>query len=381
MAPHPGVLPFPNLSPDPENEYFSDGITEDLLTQLSRIADLRVISRTSVMQYRGTTKNLREIAAELGVVHILEGSVRRVDDRVRIVAQLIDARTDQYLWAETYDRELTDIFQIQTEIAQQIAAALRARLTPDERERLAGRPTADLVAYDLHLLGREHLHRGTMQDNETAVSLFRRAIELDPGFAHPYAGIAEAYAMKVNRFAQPLAWADSAVQVAHQAVSLDPNLADAYAAMAGGYYVQGLLSRAREPSQRAVQLNPNHTRALNLMGNLKVQEGRLAEAVSYYRRVAALDPARAEPSLRNTVYVYARLGEFGRAEELFAQIRARWPDNLRTARDAALLPLLQGRYEEARAENLRDDERFQRIVTRNRQEMQVQRRLLEREGW
>jgi TolB-like protein/cytochrome c-type biogenesis protein CcmH/NrfG len=286
------VLPFTSLSPDAENEYFSDGITEDILTQLSGIADLRVISRTSVMGYKGTTRNLREIAAELGVAHILEGSVRRVDDRVRIVAQLIDARTDQHLWADTYDRDLTDIFQIQSEIAQRIAAALQARLTIAERERLEGRPTADLVAYDLYLLGREHLHRETASDNETAVSLFRRATELDPSFAHAYAGMAEAYWKKVNRFAQPLEWADSGVQMARKAVALDPDLADGYTAMASAYYVQGLLSRVRGPAERAVRLNPNDARALTTLGNLETQAGRLADAIGYYGRVATLDPGR-----------------------------------------------------------------------------------------
>jgi adenylate cyclase len=343
------VLPFLNLSQDPEQEYFADGIMEDVLTALARIADLTVISRTSVMQYKGTTRMTGQVAEELGVAHLLEGSVRRDGDRVRISAQLIDARTDEHLWAETYDRDLTDIFAIQSEIAQQIATALRVRITPAERDRLAGRPTADLVAYDLYLLAREHLGRGTMQDNETAIALFRRAVALDPSFARAYAGIAHAYTLRVNHYAQGFEWADSAVHLARQALALDPELPDGYDALAGAYYVQGHFGSAREPAERAVRLDPNNPRALNTLGNLMVEEGRLAEALGYFRRVVAVDPAGAESSLRNTVHIYVRVGAFDRAEELAEQIRARWPESLGTAIDAAVLPLFQGRYEEAQA--------------------------------
>src|SRR5262249_49426010 len=149
------VLPFQTLSPDPENAYFADGMTEDILTQLAKIRDLKVISRTSVMRYKGTQKSVKEIAAELGVATILEGSVRRAGDRVRVVGQLVDGRTDEHLWAETYDRELKDVFAIQSEVAQRIASALRATLSPEERKRIEQRPTGNLAAYDLYLKGRE----------------------------------------------------------------------------------------------------------------------------------------------------------------------------------------------------------------------------------
>ncbi len=147
------VLPFQNLSPDPENAFFADGMTEDILTQLAKIRDLKVISRTSVMRYKGTQKPVREIASELGVATVLEGSVRRAGNQVRIVGQLVDARTDEHLWAETYDRDLKDVFTIQSEVAQQIAAALRATLSPAEKKRIEQRPTQNLAAYDLYLKG------------------------------------------------------------------------------------------------------------------------------------------------------------------------------------------------------------------------------------
>ena len=177
------MLPFQNLSPDPENAYFADGITEDILTQLAKVGDLKVIARTSVMQYKGSRKPMREIARELGVATLLEGSVRRAGTRVRIVGQLIDARTEQHLWAETYDRELADIFAIQSEVAEQIAAALKATLTPADKERIAQRPTANIEAYDFYVQGRERYYRYRKEDNDQAIELFRKALVIDPRFA------------------------------------------------------------------------------------------------------------------------------------------------------------------------------------------------------
>ncbi len=190
------VLPFQNLSPDPENAFFADGMTEDILTQLSKIRDLKVISRSSVMRYKGTQKPIQTIAAELGVGAVLEGSVRRAGSRVRIVGQLIDARTDEHLWAETYDRELKDVFAIQSEVAQQIAAALRATLSPAEKKRIEQNPTRNLAAYDQYLKGRELYYRYRKADNESALGLFQKALELDPGFALAYAGLGDAYAQR-----------------------------------------------------------------------------------------------------------------------------------------------------------------------------------------
>ena len=182
------VLPFQNLSPDPENAFFADGMTEDILTQLAKIRDLKVISRSSVMRYKGTQKPIQTIAAELGVATVLEGSVRRAGNRVRIVGQLIDARTDEHLWAETYDRELKDVFAIQSEVAQRIAAALKATLSPAEKKRIEQSPTQNLAAYDLYLKGRELYNRYRKADNEAAIELFQKALELDPAFALGYAG-------------------------------------------------------------------------------------------------------------------------------------------------------------------------------------------------
>ncbi|MEX2283571.1 MAG: hypothetical protein WEE89_13890, partial [Gemmatimonadota bacterium] len=179
------VLPFDNLSESKENEFFSDGITEDIISQLALLADLAVTSRTSVMPYKKSDLGVRAIAEQLGVAHILEGSVRREGKKLRITAQLIEARTDRHLWVQTFDRDLEDVFAIQSEVAREIASALRARLSPAERERLLDAPTNNTVAYDLFLRAREMAY-GTADQARVAIELFRQAIELDPEFAHAY---------------------------------------------------------------------------------------------------------------------------------------------------------------------------------------------------
>lgn len=168
------VLPFNNMSGNPEDEYLSDGMTEDILTHLGKIADLKVISRTTMMQYKGSKKSLRDIAKELNAGVVLEGSVRRVADQLRITAQLIDAGSDAHLWAEMYDNEFTKIFAIQSDVAQKIAAALDAKLSPSEKERIEKKPTVNIDAYKMYLKGREYRSRLKKQDNETAIDLFRR---------------------------------------------------------------------------------------------------------------------------------------------------------------------------------------------------------------
>jgi TolB-like protein len=194
---HPSVavLPFDNLSGDPDTDPFADGSHDDLVTHISRISSIKTISRTSVLQYRDTTKPISEIAAELGVTAILEGSVQRAGDRVRINAQLIDAATDEHLWFETYDRELTasDIFAVQTEIATSVASALRATLSAGEQRRLRSVPTDNLAAVETHFLGRQLLERRSRESLLAAVEYFEQVVELDPGYALAHSGLADAH--------------------------------------------------------------------------------------------------------------------------------------------------------------------------------------------
>ncbi len=185
------VLPFKNMSPEKESEYFSDGVTEDIIARISTIGGIKVISRTSAMRYKQTEKSMRDIASELDVATVLEGSVKKTGNRVRIVAQLIDASDNEHLWGETYDRELTEIFAIQTDVALKTAAALKAALSPAATEEIATPPTTDVTAYQLYLQGRDYYYRNRKEDNDHAIALFNRAVVHDPRYALAYAGLAE----------------------------------------------------------------------------------------------------------------------------------------------------------------------------------------------
>ncbi len=194
------VLPFTSRSTDPENALFADGIHDDLLTTLAKIGSLKVISRTSVMEYRDTTKNLKEIGKELGVANVMEGAVQKFGNSVRINVQLIDADTDEHLWAESYDRELTtrNLFAIQSEISEEIATALKATLTPDEQDRISAVRTENLEAYNLYLAGRSQLAQRGLDNLRIAREQFEQAIELDPQFADAYSGLADSILILEN---------------------------------------------------------------------------------------------------------------------------------------------------------------------------------------
>src|SRR5437773_2596400 len=231
------VLPFESLSDEKENAYFADGIQEDVLTNLSKIGDLKVISRTSVMPYRGKTSNVREIGKALGVGAILEGSVRRVGNRVRVNVQLINADTDEHLWAEDYDRDLTDVFAIQTDLAQQIVRELQAKLSPIEKAQIERRPTENGEAYLAFVEAHELFYRpdGTLRANtEKAEQLFERATELDPNFAGAFAGLARVHDWAYHDFDKTPARKEKARAAAETAIRLQPDLPEGHLAL--GFY-------------------------------------------------------------------------------------------------------------------------------------------------
>lgn len=264
------VLPFLNLSSDPENEYFADGITEDVIAQLSKIRALEVISRTSVMSFKKREHGLRDIAARLGVATLLEGSVRRTGDRVRIVAQLIDAEKDQHLWAETYDRQLTDIFAIQTDVALQIAAALKAELSPDEQTRIHKEPTNDLQAYQLYLQGRHCFIRYTQEGHRKAIEYFEQAIARDPGYALAYTGVALAYGElgEIGALRPDEAYARAKEAVA-RALELDSELGEAHCMLAFVKFVHDFDWPGAEWSfKRALELSPSSADTYDLYGRM-----------------------------------------------------------------------------------------------------------------
>jgi TolB-like protein len=313
------VLPFDNLSSDAENAHFADGIHEDVLTQLSKIADLTVISRTSVLPYRETELSLGEIARELGVGSILEGSVRRSGDNVRITAQLIDSRTDEHLWADNFDRALTvaNVFAIQTEIAQQIAVALQATLSPEEASRIAHQPTDNLTAYDLYLRAREAYARYLEDDNEEAIRLYRQALEIDPDYSDAWAGIADAYAQRVLVFGYPETLSDSVILLANRAIQLDPESPAGYKAKALAHSIRQQFRLSLESNLAAVERDPNHHGATNNAGVDHDRLGRLDESLRWYKRSARLDPIAFGPG--NVATTYAQLGELERARAVFSE--------------------------------------------------------------
>jgi TolB-like protein/Flp pilus assembly protein TadD/tRNA A-37 threonylcarbamoyl transferase component Bud32 len=311
------VLPFVNLSADPENEYFADGITEDVIAQLSRIRALKVVSRTSVMPFKGREQGLREIAARLRVATLLEGSVRRAGARVRIVAQLIDAASDQHLWAETYDRELTDIFAIQTEVALHIAAALKAELSPDERARIGRPPTSDVLAYQIYLQGRSHLIRFTGESLRKAIECFERAIERDAAMAPAYVGVAMAYTeLGESGLLDPAETYPRAKAAAERALALDGDLGDAHCTVAYCKMVYEFdWATAEAEGRRALELSPNGADGYDLYGRLCASLGRHDEAIAMYRRAQELDP------LAHRVDVATALLRAGRFQDALAAAR------------------------------------------------------------
>jgi serine/threonine protein kinase/tetratricopeptide (TPR) repeat protein len=255
------VLPFDNLSDSKENEYFSDGLTSEVIYQLSKVADLRVIARSSILRYKDVTgahrRPLNEIGAELDVGTILESTVQRIENRIKIVTILYDGRTNRRLWGASYDRELKDVFAIQTDLAEQIATALHAKLSADERANLQRGPTENLIAYDLYLHGRAlwELHR--QEDNEKAIGLFKQALEQDPKFVLAHIGLADAYIDRVKRFHGEDFWLDSAIDLCQQAIALDAKQLRAYTSLASAFNLKGWFDRMGAPVGKALELAPN----------------------------------------------------------------------------------------------------------------------------
>jgi TolB-like protein/DNA-binding SARP family transcriptional activator len=287
------VLPFVNMTADAGNEYFSDGVTEEIIAQLAAVPTLKVISRTSAMHYKGRGMPLRQIASELGVAHVLEGSVRREGDRVRITAQLIDASTDEHLWSQSYDRRLVDVFAVQEDIAREVGRALAVTLGAGGRA--AARGTRVPEAYELYLHGRYHWQKRTKDGHEQALAYFRKAIERDSTYADAYAGLASVYltgyAQYIPGFADREAETYAGLKwAAERAVALDDNSALAHRALAVLLLWQRNWPGAEREFLRALELNPGDEQAHNWYGALLGMTGRIDDAVRESRRAYELDP-------------------------------------------------------------------------------------------
>lgn len=288
------VLPLENLSQDPEQEYFADGITDTLIGDLAKIGQLRVISRTSSMQYKGTKKSLPQIAKELNVDAVVEGTVQRVGERVRVRAQLIYASTDEHLWVEHYDRDMRDIFQMQSEIAQAVARQVQIKISPAEQARLTPRQPVNPKAFDNYLQGRYlYWNKRTEENLYRAINYFESAIKEDANYAPAYVGLADCYsslgAVQVGALS-PMEARARAQQSALKALELDRELAEAHSALGQAKHYNWDWAAAEQELRRAIELNPNYANAHNFYANYLMTRGRAEEAIASANRARELDP-------------------------------------------------------------------------------------------
>lgn len=316
------VLPLQNLSGDPNQEYFADGMTEALIANLAKIGSLRVISRTSVMQYKGVRKSLPEIARELNVDAVIEGSVQRSGERVRVTVQLIHASTDAHIWAQTYERELREVLALQSEVAQTITSKIKVTLTPQEQSHLAKARQVNPEAYDYYLRGKFYFNRYTEADNNKGIELLERAVTLDPSSAEGHAALALAYQYQFNNFEPDAKELQEKTFVeAEKAVALDPDLADAYIArgrMLWTHVSRFLHEDAIREYRHALSLNPNSDEALLQLGQVYGHIGLFDKALQVLQRAIAINPA----NVRARWFIEQTLLYQGKYEEAIAAARS-----------------------------------------------------------
>ena len=302
------VLPFADMTPGKDQEFLCDGIAEEILRALSRVPDLHVASRTSAFQFKQRSADIREIGTLLGVDVVLEGSVRRVADRVRISTQLINVRDGYRLWCERYDREMKDIFAVEDEIAEQIAQALEIELNPAEDGGAPKRDTPCGEAYELYLQGRGFMHQHRRKALEVAIQLFTRAIEINPQFGRAYAGIADCHAFLRLYFRRGEAAVSAADEASRRALELEPNLSDAHLSRGFALFLQRAFDQAEQHLQRALELDPRLYDAHYISGRLHFAQGRMTEAMEHFRDACAIVP-EAYDAWYLLGMCYRRLGE------------------------------------------------------------------------
>lgn len=326
------VLPLKNMSPENDStDYLATGIQDDLLTRLSKISALKVISRTSTERYRDSTKNMRNIGTELGVTKILEGGVQRVGDQIRVNVQLIDAVTDEHVWAETYDRDLTasNVFAMQSEIAETIVQQLNANLTQQETQQLQAMPTRDFASYTAYLQGRNKANIESIESLNAAIDSFKTAVDLDPDFALAYVALADAYLTLAANFLGGLPTNESnalAEPPLMQAFNLDNSLGEAYATLGLLRQQQGNAQAAEQAYQQAISLRPSYPRVFRLYGRLRWRQGRSEEAMVLLQKALRLDPYSAPINL-DVGRLYEESGRFEEALASYLRVVEIEPDH------------------------------------------------------
>jgi TolB-like protein/Tfp pilus assembly protein PilF len=314
------VLPFDNLSRDPDNAFFVEGVQDEILTRLAKVGELKVIARTSTQRFKSAPDDLREIAKQLGVMNILEGSVQKVNDQVRVNVQLINALTNAHLWAEIYDRKLTDIFAVESDIAKTIADTLQARLTGSEKVAITTKPTENPEAHELYLKGRYFWNRRTAENLKKAADYFQQAIDKDPKYALAYAGLADCHVLLPaypGLGNTPRDELPKALEAARKAVELDDTLAEAHTSLARALASNLQLPAATSEFNRAIELNPNYATAHQWFGECLQSQGQLEKALAELKRAQELDPLSLVIS---SLYGFA-LDTVGKSDEAIAQLR------------------------------------------------------------
>ena len=340
------ILPFTNLSSDPSYVYIGDGITEDIITQVSKISELRVLSRSSIMRYKNKEINIKKIGKDLDVSTVLEGSVRIENNSIRVTAQLIDTNTDDHLWAETYDKELTRIFDIQSDVANKIASALQVKLTLSEKTNLDKRATKNLDAYSFYLKGKEYYYKYNKEDNETAIALFKKALERDSSYSLAYAGLGNAYGQRYEKFGFSGNWLDSSIAMSKKSLLIDPDLAEGYKALGLSYSLMGRRHKAVEADKKAVELNPNLHSAIGNLGIEYMSMGKLDEALLLLKKAITLNPTHFFGSA-SVGAVYYELGMDDKALEWYKKSMELEPNYTYANIQIGYLYLRQGNFEKA----------------------------------
>jgi adenylate cyclase len=311
------VLPFHNMSADPENEYFSDGMTEEIITRLSKIRELKVASRSTVLRYKGKGIDPREVGRELGVGAVLEGSVRKLGNRVRITAQLINAGDGFHLCSEVYDRNLDDVFKIQDEVSERIAEVLRVNLTEAEKDQISAVPTESIEAYDYYCRGRHLFYQYTRGGNQAAINMYLKALDFDENYALAYAGLSLCYSQLISRgWDESTIWLNKAEEAALRALGINQRLAQAHFAIGFVYEMKEEWDKEEGAMRRVLLWDPNHAHAHDSLGDVYYQRDQLEEAIAEYQTALRLDPfhPRAPIQLAAT---YEKAGQYRAA---FAQL-------------------------------------------------------------
>ena len=345
------VLPFDNLSDDPKQEYFTDGMTDELITNLSKISGLSVISRNSSFTYKGKSVNLQQVANELNVRYVLEGSVQRAGDRVRIRAQLIDGATDHHIWAESYDAVMKNIFDLQDEITKKIADALTVKLTQDEKKRVARKYTEIMEAYDFFLQGLEYQNRYTKEAHAQAQQMYERAIELDPEFAYAYAGLGSTYLIEWNFFwSQDPNSLEQAFELAQKAIALDDSLPGGHQVLGRVYLWKKQHEQAIAELEEAIALSPNSADGLAGLGEILNWAGRPEETIGLVQKAMRLNPKYPSWYLWSIGHAYFLTGRYEEAIETLKRVLDRNSDFMPAHAFLAASYSEIGWEEEARAE-------------------------------